>query len=835
MKVLSSWWLDVKLGVRMLVKFPGLALAGIAGIAVAVAIAAGAFSLIDGNFLTSSVPLEEGDRLVAIELWDSAASRPETRLLREFQLWRAQLKSIQEISAFRVTNPNLFGPGTQPESVRVAVMSASGFRVARVRPLIGRHLEETDERDGAAPVAVIGESVWRDRFASDPAILGRTIQFGATPHTIIGVMPKGFAFPVHDNFWVPLRTDSAAVEPLTGPSLTVFGRLAPGVTLAAAQAELTAVGQRDALAHPGIYAALGPQVTPYPRPFAGIHGSMDVTGLLAMQGIFIALLVLVSLNVTILVYTRTAMRQAEISLRTALGASRGRIVAQLFLEALVLSTVAAIAGVALAAVGLQWIAAATLPVASKLPFWVSFRLSPKSVCYAAGLSILAATIVGILPALQATRGTLQTGFRIAEAGGLRLGRIWTALIVAQVGFAVALLPPALSSTWNDARDGFAGLGFPAGQFLSAQLGMDVVPGTGTAPRFAARQMELLRRLEAEPQAAHVTFSMYHPGNEGGGRIETENVAGIPSETDVREVRVNRVAVNFFSTFEVPVLAGRSFEQGDVAPVSTDQHHTNEEQPGSHAVVVNHRLAQQLFNGNALGRRIRYARRNRGSMAPSAQPPQWHEIVGVVPDFPTGASPGMRDGEQLKVYHAVAPGQVQPVAIAIRMRGDAASSLTERLRSITAAVHPDIYLRDVRTLDEVMRGEQWISRMTAATFAAITVSVLLLSAAGIYALTAFTVAQRRKEIGIRLALGAGWTQIVASIFSRALLQLAAGAALGAALGLVLEMASGGVLLRGNAAVVIPAVSFVILTVGLLAALGPTRRSLRIDPTEALREQ
>ena len=141
MKVLSSWWLDVKLGVRMLVKFPGLALAGIAGIAVAVAIAAGAFSLIDGNFLTSSVPLEEGDRLVAIELWDSAASRPETRLLREFQLWRAQLKSIQEISAFRVTNPNLFGPGTQPESVRVAVMSASGFRVARVRPLIGRHLE----------------------------------------------------------------------------------------------------------------------------------------------------------------------------------------------------------------------------------------------------------------------------------------------------------------------------------------------------------------------------------------------------------------------------------------------------------------------------------------------------------------------------------------------------------------------------------------------------------------------------------------------------------------------------------------------------------------------
>ncbi len=446
---LDSWWLDVKLGFRMLIKYPGLALAGGAGIAVAVALAAVGFSLINDNFLTSSVPLDEGDRLVSIEIWDSAASNPEPRILRDYHVWREELKSVQEISAFRILVPNLIAPGAQPESVRVAAMSASGFRVARVRPLMGRYIEEEDERAGAPSVVVIGENVWRNRFASDPAILGRIIQLGATPHTIVGVMPKGFAFPVNDHFWVPLRVGFATPEPLTGPALVVFGRLALGATLADAQAELAAIGQRTALAFPKIYAPLRPQAMPYPRPFAGVHGTMDVTGLLAMQGIFVALLVLVCLNVTILVYTRTAMRQAEISLRTALGASRGRIVAQLFIEALVLSAGAALAGVMIAALALRWIATATLPLASLLPFWVSFRLSTEAVLYAVALSVFAAAIVGIVPALQATRRGLQTGFRITGADGIRLGETWTILIIAQVSFAVALLPPALSSTWKD--------------------------------------------------------------------------------------------------------------------------------------------------------------------------------------------------------------------------------------------------------------------------------------------------------------------------------------------------------------------------------------------------
>jgi hypothetical protein len=409
-----------------------------------------------------------------------------------------------------------------------------------------------------------------------------------------------------------------------------------------------------------------------------------------------------------------------------------------------------------------------------------------------------------VPALQATRGRLQAGFRITDAGGMRLGKTWTILIIAQVGFAVALLPPAVASAWNDTRDGFAGLGFAAEEFLSVQVGMDLAEGTG----FARRQTELQRRLEAESRVSGVAFSMFHPGDEGGARIEAEGAGGLS------EVRFNRVDSNFFRTFEVPVLAGR-VEGG--------------------AVVVNLPLAKKIFGGNALGRRIRYVDKNRAAAAPEAESSRWYEIVGIVADFPTGASPGMRDTEQLKVYHAVAAGDVQPVTMAIRVRGGGPATFAGRLREIAAAVDPELYVREIRGLDDVMRSEQWISRMTAAAFLAITVSVLMLSSAGIHALMSFTVSQRRKEIGIRMALGAGGTQIVASIFGRALLQLAIGAALGAALGAVCEKASGGVLLRGYAAVVVPGVSLVILGVGLMAALGPTVRSLRIEPTVALREQ
>ena len=403
---LDSWWLDVKLGVRMLIKYPGLALVGGAGIAVAVAIAVGAFSFIYGAFLVSSVPLDQGDRIVSIEIWDEAANKPELRSLYDYDVWRKGLNSVQEIGAYRILMPNLIAPGAQPESVRVAAMSASGFRLARIRPLMGRYLEEEDEREGAPNVVVIGENVWRSRFAGDPAILGRTIQLGATPHSIIGVMPKSFAFPINRSH---LDTIARALALLShGQGRTLWS------------SEDSRQARRSQARRPNWQPSASERPWRFQRSTRSCvrrcclthSGRDDATGLLATQGLLVSLLVLVCLNVAILVYTRTTMRQAEIGVRSALGASRGRIVAQLFIEAFVLSVVAALAGVAIAAFGLRQVANAILPITSELPFWVSFRLSPGAVLYALVLSVLAAAIVGIVPALQATRRKLQSGLRV---------------------------------------------------------------------------------------------------------------------------------------------------------------------------------------------------------------------------------------------------------------------------------------------------------------------------------------------------------------------------------------------------------------------------------------
>lgn len=829
----GSWWLDAKLGVRMLIKYPGLALSGGAGIAVAVAIAAGGFSVIYGNFLASSLPLDEGDRVVSIHLWNPAANEAELPGLYDFHVWSEQLTSIREISAFRNHTPNLIAPGAPPEPVRAAAMTASGFSVARVKPLLGRYLTRNDEQRGAPPVVVIGESVWRSRFAGDPAIAGRAIQLGATSYTIAGVMPKGFAFPVNHQFWIPLQTGLAPPEPLSaGPRLRVFGRLAPGITIESAQAELTAIGRRTAVAFPKGYATLRPQVAPYSRSIFGKNGSDDWADIVLMQGLVVSLLVLVCLNVAILVYTRTAMRQSEIGLRTALGAGRGRIVAQLFMEALVLSAAATVVGVAMAAFALRQVAAATQPIASELPFWVSFRLSPRAILSTGALSVLAAMIVGIVPALQATGRRLQTGLRVVGAGdsGMRLGKIWTILIVGQVGFALALLPPAVFNAWQSARNGLAGLGFAAEEFLSAQLAVDPATGAGTAfDRFPALQTELLRRLQADPRVSGVTFALALPGDEPSARIEVEGAA----VGEIHEARFNHVSLNFFPTFEVPVQAGRGFEAADLAtPMSPGR------QPQGGTVVVNQSLAVRLFGdgGNALGRRIRYA--TAATAEHGEGPSRWYEIGGIVSDFPTGVSAGMRDSV-LTVYHAVGAGQALPASIALRIRpssrGDGASAFSQRLREVAAEVDPELLLREVRGLDEALQREQWIVRLEAAVLVAVTLSVLVLSSAGVYALMAFTVSQRRREIGIRMALGASPKRILASVFRRALLQLAGGAAIGAATSLLFEKASGGNLMQGKAPAVLLAVALVLMTVGMLAALGPVLQSLRIEPTEALREQ
>jgi putative ABC transport system permease protein len=440
---LAGWPMDLKLGGRMLVKYPGLTIVG--GLAMAFAIWVGLviFQVV-GLFTNPTLPLSQGTRLVEIRNMDAAANEQEEKVLHDFLEWRQSLRSLTDVGAWRDSNRNLVVAGGDARPVTVAEMSASGFRVADGEPLMGRVLVEADEQPAAPAVAVIGYELWRTRFGSDPNVLGRDVQLGNQYFTVVGIMREGFEFPISHDVWLPLKTAVLDRKPRSGPAITVFALLASGETLQTAQAELTTAGRRAATELPATHQHLEPRVRPYAM-IASPAGSAE--GLYILYSIYFFTALLLSLicgNVGLLFFARAASREADLVVRTALGASRGRIAAQMFAEALVLGGVAAIVGVTVADVALRtWGMAFLETNYGRLPFWFDLSLSPRAFAAAIVLTVAGAALAGIMPALKITRGMGQRLKQTtAGSGGPQFGGVWTVLIVAQVA-ATVIFPAAV--------------------------------------------------------------------------------------------------------------------------------------------------------------------------------------------------------------------------------------------------------------------------------------------------------------------------------------------------------------------------------------------------------
>jgi putative ABC transport system permease protein len=815
--------IDFKLGARMLVKYPGLSIIGGAGLAVAIAISASFFAFLYA-FMYSTLPLDDGDRIVALENWDIEKNNEERRALHDLIEWRSAMRSVTEISAFKTIGRNLIIPGGSVEFVRIGEMTASGFRLARVAPLLGRPLLDADEAPGAPPVAIIGYRVWQSRFHGDPSIIGRDIRFGNLVHSIVGVMPESFAFPVNHEYWTALRTDVSRLNRLQGPAIFIFGRLRDGVSLEEAQAELATIGSRSAAAFPETHAKLQPNVMPYVQPILDIQG-MTSWQFSVIQATVSVLLLIVAVNVSILIYARTATRLGEIAVRSALGASRGRIVTQLFIEALVLAGVAAVIGIMLAQFGMSQAYAIMQTEGMGIPYWIDGSIPGVTMLYVIALAVLAAAIFGVLPALHATGRRMQSTLKQAGASdALRLGRTWTALIVAQVALAVAGLPMALASAWGEARVEMTQEAFDKQVFLSATIAPEVgapaeIPQQEylrqLGARFAKLQADLLAKVKAEPLVAEVTMADETPGHEPGARIDIEDWA-VPA-VNVPAVRVNRVAIDFFDVLGAQIVAGRGLVSSDAS--------------GSPAVVVNRAFVRQILGGaNAIGRRFTYAgptERDGANVTAGVR----CEIVGVVSDlFTNSADP---DLVRPVIYHVHQPG-ARSADLLIHVRGPEPAQFTPRLRDLLAGLDPSARLQ-ARSFSEAERQQVIAFRLVVVAMSLIVISVLMLSAAGIYALMSFTVSQRRKEIGIRAAMGADGRQLLFSIFKKAAAQLGAGVIVGVAIAMLADVTSAGEMLGAFGRGLLPIMSLVMVIVGLIAAIGPARRGLRVQPTEALRSE
>jgi predicted permease len=818
-------WLDVKLGLRLFAKYPGLSLVAVAGMAIAIAFGAGYFSLV-GAFLDSRVPVEGGERLVMIRNryvpGPGAAQAGRTGdgppAAFDFLRWRAELRSVAEISAFRDDKRNLIFEDGRTRLLRIAAMTASGLRLTRVPPLLGRTLLEEDERPGAPPVLVVGYEQWRRQFDGDPRILGRAVRLGEEIRTIVGVMPEGFAFPIQHDGWVPLQTTDLDATPGAGPPLVVFGRIADDASLAQARAELTAIGEGTAAAFPQSHAAVRPEVIPYAQSFGGIETPGMEVGLRSLQFGATLLLLVVAVNVAVLVYARTATRFGEIAVRTALGATRGRVIAQLFVEALVLAMAAAALGLTLLAVALGMFRNYLKYWPDRpdwWPYWLEPALSVATVLYVGILAIVAAVVIGVLPALKATGRRVQASLQQFSSRGaaLQLGRGWTALIVVQVAIAVAALPGAIDNAAGLVRIGMLPPDAAAATLLQGTLHVPRASETVPDPRLAGRITRLLQRLQQEPEVAAVTFADAVPGAEIRPMVEAENPSGF-----IR-AHANRVAPNLFGVFGVRPLAGRAFTAADALPSAS-------------SVVVDRAFADWLApGGNAIGRRIRFAAPDGAST-----PNPWMEIVGVVPSFSSGFTAIVNSGPPPpSLYTAASPGQSDPVTLIVQMRTGDPARYGHKLQEIAASVDPAMAIEFVAGVVEQWQREQKGMRMIALLVAAINGSVLLLSAAGIHAMMSFTVARRRREIGIRVALGADARRVLMGIFGRAGGQIGVGIVAGLAVAGLLEWLTPGGNVSGKALRLFPAVVAVMLSVGLLAAAGPARRGLAVEPTDALREE
>lgn len=802
--------LDVKLGLRMLAKYPGLSLVSVIGMTVAIAVAAGAFVVAD-TMLNSTVPLPEGERLVALQNLDIEEGEDDPHAVHDFVQWREELRSVEDLTAFATESRNLVMPDGGTDLVAVARITASGFRVARVPPLLGRPLVDADDRPGAEPVVVIGYDEWQRRFDGDPGVIGRQLRLGTVAHTIVGVMPEDYRFPVNHAFWIPLELEPTRYERGTGPAISMFGRLASGVTLDQARAELATLGSRASAAWPDTHANLRAEVLPYTQPFSGINTPAARLNFHAIRLAVGLLLVLVAVNVSILVYARTATRLGEIAIRTALGASRRRVVLQLFVEAVMLSGLAAVLGIAITGFALGRLN--TLMTGPSEPFWIEYRLTAQVVLYVIGLALLAGVIVGVLPALKVTGRHVQARLQQITARGseIQLGRTWTAMIVLQVAIAVAVLPYAVYTAAASLQHGTAPEAFPADEIVRAFVSVEGGDAGSEETRLIGATRELLNRLEAETDIAGVTVTRGFPGYERSARLEVEDGTTI-------SIQYNDFGVDLLPLFGVGMLAGRGFEPADAGE-------------GSTAVIIDETLARAMGGSleTVLGRRVRLAAEN----IDDTQPP-WLEVIGVVPNFTTtegvDPDPDPLMYRPLALEHAMTgSGSVQIIA---RLHARADAPMAGRFRQIAASIDPTLQVTDTRTAASIRQEARQVHRYLGIGLSAVTLSVLLLSAAGIYAMMSFTVARRRREIGIRAALGAGARQVLTGIFARAAAQLGAGVLAGLAVALLLNQLAGG-MLSSRLLVLLPTVAAIIMTVGLLAALGPARKGLAVQPTEALR--
>jgi len=799
---------DLRFALRTLWKNRTFTLIAVACLSLAIGANATMFSIVNAAFLKPFPARDHASVMGLYETQPKAGTGRSGVAYLNFRDWREQTRSFAEL-AISDQRSITIGGGEEPERLEGGGVSWNLFPMLGVQPILGSGFREEEDRPGGPQVVLLSYEVWQRHFGGDRSIVGQSINVNDVPHTIVGVMPPRFAFPARVTIWVPvvpLIHDDRRNE----KDNLVVGRLKPGVSVAQAQADLSAVSARLTQQYPVDNEGWQPLVLPLKESFIGQDERVII---FAAMGAVCFVLLIACANVANLLLARATVRSREIAIRAALGAGRRRIVRQLLTESAIIGVLGALIGIPFAMLGLHLIDT-TFPAENQPAYWLDWSISTRELLYMLGISLVAALLFGLAPALQAVQANLQEalreGGRGSSAGGRR-GRLRSVLVVGEVALSLILLVSASLFVRSFANLERTQGGFDSHPLMTMRF---YLPG----PRYdsigarARRVEDIVRRVEALPgvQAATVSNEI---AIDGGGGESTVLVEGRPAARG-EEPRIfySGVTAHWFRTLGVRVIKGRDLtdaEGADSSPVA----------------VINQTLAARLWKGeDPLGKRFRFAN---DSLAP------WIAVVGVIPDIKDQDLNEKNDqGSAYLPYRFLVP---RNNGLTIRTGGDPAS-VTTAVRGEIRASDPALPVFHIRTMEEVRRLSYWQYKLFGWMFSIFGGLALLLAAAGVYGVLSYSVSQRRQEIGVRVALGAQRADVLRLVVRQGLQLALAGIALGAlgALGMTRVISS---LLFGVTAT--DPVSFVGVGVflgatALVASYLPARRATSVDPVVALQE-
>ena len=811
---------DVRYAVRQLVRSPGFTAVAVLTLALGLGANTAIFSIVHG-ILLRPLPYPDPDRLTMVWLDNPGEGiDKDVASFPVFADWRQHARSFEQIVAYTGSGFTLTGRG-EPEQVRGAMVAAGFFPMLGVPAAHGRGLLDEENLPGREKVVVLGHGVWQRRFGGDPAVVGQRVSLSGATYAVVGVMPRGFQFPEQAELWTPLAPVGPFEQYLVSRSslwLSVTARLKPGVSLPAAQAEMDTVAAAINKAYPA--------GSPYGVKLEPLHQAVsgDVRpALLLLLGAVGLVLLIACANVANLLLARASMRRREIAIRSALGAQRGRVVRQLLTESLLLGISGGALGLILARVGVEAFVA-TNPTA--LPRLDGVRVDGTILFFALAASTLTGLVFGLVPAFQTFREAVSEHMGDATRGsseGGRGHRLRAAFVVAETGLALMLLVGAGLLVRSFVRILDLDPGLDATRVMTVRLTLPPAryPEADRVHGFFDRLLADVRALPGVHSAGGVS-SLLLSRLPNSGTLRVQGVPPPPAGTPEEPVTNDSVTTGFFEALRVPLKHGRLFEARDAHPADELR-----ARPVPAVAVVNEALVRRFFPGqDPLGRRITFGN-------PTNPQTPWSEIVGVVGDVRRS---GLDKEPRAEAYFYQGQVPDNGLFLAVRAEGDLYAA-ARAVQKAVWAIDPDQPVAGVRPLEDLLRGTVAERRLSMGLLAAFGVLALVLAAIGIYGVMAFSTAQRTRELGIRLALGAQPRDVLRLILRDGVRLSAVGVGVGVVGALVASRVVSSMLfgITPTDPLTFTAVVSILGSAALLACYIPARRATRVDPVIALRQE